>query len=99
MTKYVLTLLLLCQFGVAHAAPDNRRAIVTHYTNLAHAVFDDAKTTAQTLLSRVEALLAEPSEKTLMAARQAWSCHFGLHLDLPTHAKARREIPATSRGK
>ncbi|WP_286695776.1 imelysin family protein [Spongiibacter sp. UBA1325] len=72
MTKYVLTLLLLCQFGVAQAAPDNRRAIVTHYTNLAHAVFDDAKTTAQTLLSRVEALLAEPSEKTLMAARQAW---------------------------
>ncbi|MGB1543248.1 MAG: imelysin family protein [Spongiibacter marinus] len=72
MTKYVLTLLLLCQFGVAQAAPDNRRAIVTHYTNLAHAVFDDAETTAQTLLSRVEALLAEPSEKTLMAARQAW---------------------------
>ncbi len=72
MTKYVLTLLLLCQFGVAHAAPDNRRAIVTHYTNLAHAVFEDAETTAQTLLSRVEALLAEPSEKTLMAARQAW---------------------------
>ena len=59
MTKYVLTLLLLCQFGVAQAAPDNRRAIVTHYTNLAHAVFDDAETTAQTLLSRVEALLAE----------------------------------------
>ncbi|WP_372878203.1 imelysin family protein [Spongiibacter marinus] len=72
MTKYVLTLLLLCQFGVAHAAPDNRRAIVTHYTNLAHAVFEDAETTAQTLLSRVEALLAAPSEKTLMAARQAW---------------------------
>lgn len=72
MTKYVLTLLLLCQFGVAQAAPDNRRAIVTHYTNLAHAVFDDAETTARTLLSRVEALLAEPSEKTLMAARQAW---------------------------
>ena len=72
MTKYVLTLLLLCQFGVAQAAPDNRRAIVTHYTNLAHAVFDDAETTARTLLSRVEALLAEPSEKTLMTARQAW---------------------------
>lgn len=72
MTKYVLTLLLLCQFGVAQAAPDNRRAIVTHYTNLAHAVFDDAETTARTLLSRVEALLAEPSENTLMAARQAW---------------------------
>ncbi len=72
MTKYVLTLLLLCQFGVAHAAPDSRRAIVTHYTNLAHAVFEDAETTAQTLLSRVEALLAAPSEKTLMAARQAW---------------------------
>ncbi|MGB1456304.1 imelysin family protein [Spongiibacter marinus] len=72
MTKYVLTLFLLCQFGVAQAAPDNRRAIVTHYTNLAHAVFDDAETTAQTLLTRVEALLAEPSEKTLMAARQAW---------------------------
>ncbi len=72
MTKYVLTLLLLCQFGVAHAAPDNRRAIVTHYTNLAHAVFDDAETTAQTLLSHVEALLTEPSEKTLLAARQAW---------------------------
>ncbi|WP_027873731.1 imelysin family protein [Spongiibacter marinus] len=72
MTKYVLTLLLLCQFGVAQAAPDNRRAIVTHYTNLAHAVFEDAETTAQTLQSRVEALLAEPSEKTLVAARQAW---------------------------
>lgn len=72
MTKYVLTLLLLCQFGIAHAAPDNRRAIVMHYTKLAHAVYEDAETTAQTLLSRVEALLAAPSEKTLMAARQAW---------------------------
>jgi putative iron-regulated protein len=72
MTKYVLTLLLLCQLGVAQAAPDSRRAIVTHYTNLAHAVYEDAETTAQTLLSRVEALLAEPSEKNLAAARQAW---------------------------
>ncbi len=48
------------------------RAVVAHYASLAHAVFGDALSTAQALQQAVEALIAEPNDVTLKAAREAW---------------------------
>lgn len=47
-------------------------AVITHYADLAHAVFADALATAKALDTATDALIAEPSEANLAAARQAW---------------------------
>lgn len=54
--------------------PDEQaaKAVVGHYADLALAVFSDAHSTAVQLQQAIEALLANPSEETLQAARQAW---------------------------
>lgn len=49
-----------------------KQAVVNHYANLALAVFSDAASTGKALQSAIDALLANPSEATLNAARQAW---------------------------
>ncbi|MDH1535364.1 peptidase [Pseudomonas chengduensis] len=48
------------------------KAVVNHYADLALAVFSDAASTGKALQAAVDALLADPSEATLKAARQAW---------------------------
>ncbi|MFI8744716.1 imelysin family protein [Pseudomonas sp. NPDC077186] len=48
------------------------KAVVKHYADLALAVFSDAASTGKALQSAVDALLANPSEATLNAAKQAW---------------------------
>ena len=48
------------------------KAVVNHYADLALAVFSDAASTGKALQGAVDALLANPSEETLKAARQAW---------------------------
>jgi len=48
------------------------RAVVTHYGDLAAAIFGDALSTAQALQAAIDAFLAAPGEATLDAARQAW---------------------------
>ena len=48
------------------------KAVVNHYADLALAVFNDAASTGKALQAAVDALLADPSEATLKAARQAW---------------------------
>ncbi len=53
------------------AAPD-AAAVVKHYADVAHAKFEDALTTAKALDAAVDKLIAEPSEATLKAAREAW---------------------------
>ena len=54
--------------------PDEKAAksVVSHYADLALAVFSDAHATAVQLQQAIDALLANPSEETLQAARQAW---------------------------
>lgn len=46
--------------------------VVTHYADIAHATYQDALTTAQTLNERIDALLENPSAETLAAAKKAW---------------------------
>jgi putative iron-regulated protein len=48
------------------------KAVVAHYAELASAVFSDAASTGKQLQAAVDALLANPSEDTLNAAKQAW---------------------------
>ena len=48
------------------------KAVVKHYADIASAVFDDAASTAQTLQTAIDALLATPNDETLKAAREAW---------------------------
>jgi putative iron-regulated protein len=47
-------------------------AVVKTYQEIVHATYRDAWQTAEKLQSAVDALIANPSEKTLQAARQAW---------------------------
>lgn len=48
------------------------RAVVTHYADLALAVYSDALDGAKALQQAVDALLARPDANTLQAAREAW---------------------------
>jgi len=56
----------------ALAAAPEPAAVVKHYAEVAHAKYQDSLTTAQTLDKAINALLADPSDKTLKAARAAW---------------------------
>ncbi|HEV7435511.1 MAG TPA: imelysin family protein [Pseudorhizobium sp.] len=59
-------------FPVTAAAATEPAAVVEHYAELAHAKYEDALTTAKTLDSAIDALIKNPSEDTLTAAREAW---------------------------
>ncbi|MED5387846.1 MAG: imelysin family protein [Pseudomonadota bacterium] len=48
------------------------RQVIDHYAELALATYGDALTEARELRTRIDALLADPGEQTLAAARQAW---------------------------
>jgi len=54
------------------AGLSKEKQVVENYTNIAHAVFEDALITAKTLGSRLEALAASPSGQTLDEAKLAW---------------------------
>ena len=47
-------------------------AVLKHYSELAHAKFEDSLISAQSLEKAVDALIANPSEETLKAAKAAW---------------------------
>nr|WP_040486311.1 imelysin family protein [Lutibaculum baratangense] len=55
----------------AHAQPALDEVAAT-YADIAQAGYEDSLTTAETLKDAVAALVADPSEETLAAARQAW---------------------------
>tara|TARA_R110000744_G_scaffold100991_3_gene194784 strand:+ start:11583 stop:12911 length:1329 start_codon:yes stop_codon:yes gene_type:complete len=47
-------------------------SVVVHYANIAEAIYSDSLMTAKALRSSINALLAEPTEANLKAARTAW---------------------------
>jgi putative iron-regulated protein len=47
-------------------------AVVTHYADVAQAMYEDSLTTARTLQTAIGGLLDAPSAETLAAARSAW---------------------------
>lgn len=48
------------------------KAVINQYVDIAHAVFTDALTTAETLQAKIDALISKPSQATLDEARAAW---------------------------
>ena len=72
MKKSILALILWAVAGSARAAPPSADAVVTHYADLAAAVYDDSATASRKLQGAVDAFLAHPTAETLAAARAAW---------------------------
>ncbi|WP_135079082.1 imelysin family protein [Terasakiella sp. SH-1] len=58
--------------STAQAAAPSTTEIVKNYSDIALAMYTDAYTTAQKLKVAVDALIANPSDATLKAARDAW---------------------------
>jgi putative iron-regulated protein len=58
--------------GFAGAAEPTADAILKTYAEIARAGYEDALTTAKALDAATDALIANPSEETLTAAREAW---------------------------
>ncbi|GAM58304.1 iron-regulated protein A precursor [Vibrio ishigakensis] len=46
--------------------------VVEHYADIAHAVYQDSRITAEELQKKIDALVAAPSDQTLNDAKQAW---------------------------
>jgi len=58
--------------GFANAAEPGADAILKTYADIGLATFEDALSTARALDAATDALIANPSEETLAAAREAW---------------------------
>ncbi|WP_198026211.1 imelysin family protein [Paracoccus sphaerophysae] len=73
MTPSLVALTLTVSPLAAVAGLVTPDAVVAHYADIAAAAYDDSVTTAQALQQAVAALVAQPSEATLGAARSAWT--------------------------
>ncbi|MBV7410950.1 imelysin family protein [Maritimibacter sp. DP1N21-5] len=71
MTRTCLTAAALI-LGTVPAFAADKAAIVDTYADIAHAAYSDSLSTAETLKSAIDALVADPSQETLDAAREAW---------------------------
>ena len=71
MKTLLATITLLALSTQAFAAPQERE-VLSHYAAIAHAVYEDSMTAARDLRQAVDRLIAEPTERTLSAARAAW---------------------------
>ncbi|MFA6156784.1 imelysin family protein [Mesorhizobium sp.] len=65
-------LLTAAVFVLPAKAETDIKAVITTYSDIALAKYEDSLTTAQALDKAVDALLASPSAETLGAARDAW---------------------------
>ncbi|EAQ63736.1 hypothetical protein MED121_03527 [Marinomonas sp. MED121] len=67
------TLLTACgSQGVQPNKAITANDVVVNYSDIAHAIYTDSLTTAQSLKVAVDAFIANPTEATLANARQAW---------------------------
>ncbi|MBU2993578.1 imelysin family protein [Octadecabacter sp. 1_MG-2023] len=71
MKNFLLTT-TLCVTAPAVFAETHAADVLTTYSNIAEAGYQDSLTTAQTLQAAVDALIADPSEANLTAAKAAW---------------------------
>jgi putative iron-regulated protein len=62
-------LAILSVLPIAAAEP---KAVIETYANIAEAMYGDALASAKELQASVDALIAKPSDETLVAARKAW---------------------------
>ncbi len=71
MKTFLAMIALLALSAPAFAAPQERE-VLSHYAAIAHAVYEDSLTAARGLQQAVDRLIAEPTERSLSAARVAW---------------------------
>ncbi|WP_299986714.1 imelysin family protein [uncultured Ruegeria sp.] len=64
--------LTLCIASAVVADAPSKADVLNTYSNIAEAKYDDSLIAAKTLQSAVNALIADPSDATLIAARAAW---------------------------
>ncbi|MEM7171374.1 MAG: imelysin family protein [Pseudomonadota bacterium] len=64
--------LLLPLTGLQADGHGDKIAVLENYANIAEAVYGDSLTTAKALNEAIDALVANPSDETLAAARAAW---------------------------
>lgn len=70
-----LTLSTTLLANATSAAPTenaDKKAVATHYADIAHSVFSDALTTAKALKQSLNQLTEKPSPESLNAAKSAW---------------------------
>ena len=68
----ILAGLMMTTAPAALAMDVTAKGVADNYANIALAKFEDSLTTAKTLDTAIDALLAAPSEATLDAAKEAW---------------------------
>jgi len=56
----------------ADAATVDKKALLTTYSDIAHATYEDSLISARQLKTAIDRFLAAPAEATLKAAREAW---------------------------
>ena len=71
MNKILSLIAGICLAGQAWATPSEKE-VITHYADLAHAMYEDSLITAKDLLKAVDTLIAKPTETNLKTARAAW---------------------------
>jgi putative iron-regulated protein len=69
---YAAVATVLLAAPVAQAAQPTAADVLKTYADIAHASYEDSLTTAKTLKTAVDALVASPTEDNLTKARQAW---------------------------
>jgi putative iron-regulated protein len=72
LSGFVVALSLSVSPIAALAQAPAEAEVLQNYADLAQAGYEDALITAQTLDKAIDALIAQPSEATLTAAREAW---------------------------
>lgn len=70
MKKYLMAVVIFAVVPTAQA--DAPKDIVRTYADIAHAMYSDSLSTAMTLNGAVHALIVNPSDVTMKAARAAW---------------------------
>lgn len=72
MRKTRLVLLSLLVYCTSALADERANEVLSHYANLAHAVYSDSLALAMELQGAVNNLVETPNEENLAAAREAW---------------------------
>ena len=63
---------LTAHVAAAPAAAPTAAAVLTSYGDIAHAMYEDSLKSARTMQTAINAFLANPTQATLTAARNAW---------------------------
>ncbi len=70
--KTILTAMALVALPATAFAATSERDVLSHYADLAHAVYEDSLVAARDLQGSVSQFIANPTEENLAAARSSW---------------------------